>query len=521
MEGRMKKSILKLCILALCLVMTTSGVACGENTGKEPIQNGNRIEISDDGYLVIDGVRTDFHAENGKSAYDIYLEKNPEYSGDENQWIDDLAAGKLATKKEYSVVSYGHNLSAIVQTGTVSYTDSEVKLNNTILALNEPIVLPLNASSEWKIHFKGTYMPGGTGGGQILTSYAGGLNGRVYLGANDRNRVLFLGVCVEGQYANYCWDVDPEIFRENHEYEVSFRDGEYLLSIDGEEAKRFTSVNINQGNVTAVPDSKTASDELTAKIRAVTGQNYVKMTHVGAESHKCTNNFEYYHVTTSSIYNYKELSAHPLKDKTIFYLGSSVTRGHGGDTDGISFAEITAKLTGNSYCKEAISGTTLARKANETAGSESYVTRLGKFDFTKKPDVLVVQLSTNDFSQNVPLGSVSLSDNPDSLDPTTVTGAIEYIIAKTHEVSPDTKVVLYTCPLSVDWAKYADYGRYIQTTVSELSAKWGDELQILDLYNARYTRVSAYMQGDGLHPTKTGYAQLFVPNLIGLLIDSL
>ena len=62
-------------------------------------------------------------------------------------------------------------------------------------------------------------MPGGTGGGQILTSYAGGLNGRVYLGANSGNKVIFLGVCVEGQYANYCWSIEPEILRENHEFD--------------------------------------------------------------------------------------------------------------------------------------------------------------------------------------------------------------------------------------------------------------------------------------------------------------
>ena len=96
-----------------------------------------------------------------------------------------------------------------------------------------------------------------------------------------------------------------------------------------------------------------------------------------------------------------------------------------------------------------------------------------------------------------------------------LTGAIEYIIAKVHEVSPNTKVVLYTCPLKFDW------GKYIQTTVSELSNKWGNMLRVLDLYNAKYTQISAYMQSDGLHPTKMGYAQLFVPNFISLVLDNL
>lgn len=133
--------------------------------------------------------------------------------------------------------------------------------------------------------------------------------------------------------------------------------------------------------------------------------------------------------------------------------------------------------------------------------------------------MLVVQLSTNDFSQNVPLGTVSISTSPEAFDKTTVTGAIEYIIAKVHEVSPDTKVVLYTCPLTPGWGTYTEYGRYIQTTVEELSVKWGNMMQVLDLYNAQYTKISAYMQGDGLHPTKMGYVQLFVPNFISLLTD--
>ena len=105
----------------------------------------------------------------------------------------------------------------------------------------------------------------------------------------------------------------------------------------------------------------------------------------------------------------------------------------------------------------------------------------------------------------------------ETFDKTTVTGAIEYIIAKVHEASPNTKVVLYTCPLTPGWGKYTEYGRYIQTTVAELSVKWGNMMQVLDLYNAQYTKISAYMQGDGLHPTKMGYVQLFVPNFISLL----
>lgn len=56
----MKNCILKFGVLALCASIMISCVACGENASNEQMQNGNRIEISDDGYLVIDDVKADF-----------------------------------------------------------------------------------------------------------------------------------------------------------------------------------------------------------------------------------------------------------------------------------------------------------------------------------------------------------------------------------------------------------------------------------------------------------------------------
>lgn len=39
----------------------------------------------------------------GKSAYQLYLERYPDYTGTEAQWIDDLVNGRLATKPKYAV----------------------------------------------------------------------------------------------------------------------------------------------------------------------------------------------------------------------------------------------------------------------------------------------------------------------------------------------------------------------------------------------------------------------------------
>jgi lysophospholipase L1-like esterase len=85
------------------------------------------------------------------------------------------------------------------------------------------------------------------------------------------------------------------------------------------------------------------------------------------------------------------------------------------------------------------------------------------------------------------------------------------------EVSPQTKVVLYTCPLGVGYGRYSQYSQYVKGTVSQLQQKWKDNLYVLDLFNAKYVSVSSYMQSDSLHPTKEGYAQVFTPLYIQLL----
>ncbi|QWB99902.1 InlB B-repeat-containing protein [Mycoplasmatota bacterium] len=42
--------------------------------------------------------------EDGKSAYEIYMETYPDYTGDENQWLDDLINGNLGTKEMFTVI---------------------------------------------------------------------------------------------------------------------------------------------------------------------------------------------------------------------------------------------------------------------------------------------------------------------------------------------------------------------------------------------------------------------------------
>lgn len=179
-----------------------------------------------------------------------------------------------------------------------------------------------------------------------------------------------------------------------------------------------------------------------------------------------------------------------------YFLGSSVT--YGSATGGRSFVEEIAALYPIAYDKQAISGTTLVDN-----GANSYVQRLvSRFDPTVAPDRLIVQLSTNDASQNQPLGTVSDSKSSADFDKTTVIGAMEFIIAYAKETW-DCPVAFYTNP----YYNNATYEKMIDA-LYELQEKW--DIMIFDFYyyvdmeELPAATLSSYM-ADSIHPNATGY----------------
>lgn len=187
-----------------------------------------------------------------------------------------------------------------------------------------------------------------------------------------------------------------------------------------------------------------------------------------------------------------------LKDKCIFFLGSSVT--YGSAAGGISMADVLAENNGCSCVKEALSGTTLVDN-----GADSYVQRLQKKEYKALfPDVFICQLSTNDASLDKPLGA--LSDG--CFDTSTVVGAIEFIISYA-KATWNCPVVFYTV------TKYDSelYEKMI-SCLYEVQRKW--DIGILDLWNdAQMNAVSKedyskYMD-DPIHPTADGYRSWWTP----------
>lgn len=179
-----------------------------------------------------------------------------------------------------------------------------------------------------------------------------------------------------------------------------------------------------------------------------------------------------------------------------YFLGSSVTYGHA--NNGSSFVNEIQNLLQCVCVKEAVSGTTLANN-----GSNSYVARmLRNWDKNAKVDTLIVQLSTNDVSQNIARGTISDTKNPEDIDNTTTLGAIEYIIAYAKKTW-NCEVVFYTNP------KYnnAQYESLVED-LYQIQEKWG--IGIVDFYYYKdmdplSDKTLASYMADAIHPNAMGY----------------
>ncbi len=179
-----------------------------------------------------------------------------------------------------------------------------------------------------------------------------------------------------------------------------------------------------------------------------------------------------------------------LENKTIFFLGSSVT--YGSASGGISFADLMEERCGIRAVKEAVSGTTLA-----DLGEGSYVARLKRADRSCAPDLFVCQLSTNDAGRGIPLERTE--------------EAIREIIRYVREA--------FGCPiLFYTGTKFESehYGRMIDLLYA-LREEYG--FAILDLWSdpdmlAVSGEDYARYMADPVHPTLAGYREWWLPKFI-------
>lgn len=202
-----------------------------------------------------------------------------------------------------------------------------------------------------------------------------------------------------------------------------------------------------------------------------------------------------------SLKNTTTIENSPIKDKTVIFLGSSVTYGYG--SMGVSFADFLEKTDRIIAIKEAVSGTTLV-----DIKDNSYVSRMKTIDKTIKADAFVCQLSTNDATKEMPLGEISTSYDINDFDTQTIAGAIEYIIAYA-KTTWDCPVVFYT------QAKYdSDHYAKMVDLLLEIQKKW--DITVIDFWNdAEINNITDDQRKlyliDHIHPTKAGYKEWWLP----------
>lgn len=220
----------------------------------------------------------------------------------------------------------------------------------------------------------------------------------------------------------------------------------------------------------------------------------------------------------------------PLKDKKIYWLGSSVT--YGANSDQNSMADYLAALTGCISVKEAVSGTTLFDDG--TSGSQSYTKRLtdgSNFKKDEKIDAFICQISTNDAWGDRAKYRGTMTDefetDINAFDKKTTLGGVEFIIAYVTETwGIDCPVYFYSGSWFGDEGarmssnpKGSAYGELVNQ-VKEVVHKWselGYNVGVIDLYNDAdfNNHVSdeyyKWATHDAVHPFKAGYLQWWTP----------
>ena len=202
----------------------------------------------------------------------------------------------------------------------------------------------------------------------------------------------------------------------------------------------------------------------------------------------------------------------PLSGKTILWIGSSVT--YGAQAAGhYSMVDAIEDLHPALVCeKYAISATTLVNDSES-----SYVARLKLIPKDRQPDLIVVQLSTNDATTGKPFGEISDSFDQADFDDTTIAGAIETIIAYARDT--------FDCPVAFYTGTYCEKENYAEMValLHDIEAKWN--IGVIDMFNDEAMtavfgteQYDVYMY-DQVHPFKVGYVEWWTPVIDAYLTD--
>lgn len=204
--------------------------------------------------------------------------------------------------------------------------------------------------------------------------------------------------------------------------------------------------------------------------------------------------------------NQTPMTDSPLKNHYILCLGSSVVEGNFARRN--SFANYMEAIDGAKIVKESVSGTTIA-----DLDDSSYLVRLKNNHPASEPvELVIVQLSTNDATQDTVMGELSDSYDLADFDTRTSMGAFEAIMAYCKETW-DCLVVIFTVPSTHNERISESYGALVDLT-SEMTEKW--DAQVLDFwYGEKFNSITdeqwSFWMANASHPKRTGYLEWWKP----------
>lgn len=198
-----------------------------------------------------------------------------------------------------------------------------------------------------------------------------------------------------------------------------------------------------------------------------------------------------------------------LTNKTILFLGDSITEGVGTSSAKKNYVSVFQKLSGSNVVNYGIGGTRIAKTEIPSECAEWDQDSLSRVDkMQNDADVIIVFGGTNDFGHGTELGTFA------SLSEYTFYGALHILCQKLLNKYPTAEIVFLTPlhrlsendPINEKGSETQPLSDYV-TAIQEVAGYYG--LPVLDLFHKsglqpKVEIIQKLYMPDGLHPSDEG-----------------
>ena len=222
-----------------------------------------------------------------------------------------------------------------------------------------------------------------------------------------------------------------------------------------------------------------------------------------------------------------------LNNKRIAYNGDSICESRlttGTAYNGGAYAKIIADTVGGSYENRAISGGILASQPGDGGSTPARCVVSDVQNMTNDADLICFEGGINDYWRNVPLGDYTENSYTNTLDTTTICGALESIFRQATQKwvgKPIVFIIVHKITSTVYTQNTAGYTfAEVREKMIGICNKYAIPFYDafsesgLNAYNSvqntNFLTSNSSGNPDGCHPNEAGYRRYYVPQLISL-----